>query len=75
VSFYVDDHLAKVVSQSPAYPMQFMLGIYEFADGRSPAEWYPKEFVIDSFRGYRPTTGPGARSPLVLARGPDGPRS
>jgi hypothetical protein len=56
VGFYVDDRLIKVVDQSPAYPMQFMVGIYEFADGpvpRSPAERYPKEFVIDHFRAYR----------------------
>ena len=56
VGFYVDDRLTKVVDQSPAYPMQFMVGIYEFADGpalRSPAERYPKEFVIDHFRAYR----------------------
>jgi glycosyl hydrolase family 16 len=56
VGFYVDDRLIKVVNQSPTYPMQFMLGIYEFADGpalRSLAERYPKEFVIDWFRAYR----------------------
>jgi Glycosyl hydrolases family 16 len=56
VGFYVDDRLIKVVNQSPAYPMQFMLGVYEFADGpelRSAADRYPKEFIIDSFRGYR----------------------
>jgi glycosyl hydrolase family 16 len=57
VAFYVDDRLAKVVRQSPTYPMQFMLGIYEFPEGRSPAERYPKEFVVEGFRGYRPTTG------------------
>jgi glycosyl hydrolase family 16 len=56
VAFYVDDRLVKVSRQSPAYPMQFMLGIYEFADGpelRSRADRYPKEFVIDWFRAYR----------------------
>ena len=56
VSFHVDGRLVKVVRQSPGYPMQFMLGIYEFADGpalRSRADLYPKEFVIDWFRGYR----------------------
>ena len=36
VAFYVDDRLVKVVRQSPAYPMQFMLDIYEFADGPEP---------------------------------------
>ena len=37
--------------------MQFMLGIYEFpdkAESMGPSGRYPKEFVIDSFRGYRP---------------------
>lgn len=56
VAFYVDDTLVKVVEQSPAYPMQFMAGIYEFAEDaalRSPPDRYPKEFVIDWFRGYR----------------------
>ena len=56
VAFYVDGRLIKVVHQSPAYPMQFMLGIYEFADGpalRSRSDAYPKEFVVDRFRGYR----------------------
>lgn len=60
VSYYVDGHLIKVVHQSPAYPMQFMLGVYEFADGpalRSPRLRYPKEFVVDWFRGYRPIGG------------------
>ncbi|HET7237738.1 MAG TPA: glycoside hydrolase family 16 protein [Terrimicrobiaceae bacterium] len=64
VAFYVDERLAKVVHQSPSYPMQFMLDIFEFADGPdlpSPLESYPKTFVVEGFRGYRPTTGPAAR--------------
>jgi hypothetical protein len=57
VAFYVDERLAKVVRQSPTYPMVFMLDIYEFADGPnapSPPERYPKEFVVEHFRGWRP---------------------
>jgi len=60
VAFFVDDRLVKTVEQSPAYPMQFMLGIYEFdADGQpaqraQPARPYPKQFVVDYFRAYRP---------------------
>jgi hypothetical protein len=56
VAFHVDEKVLKVVHQSPAYPMQFMLGIYEFADGPtlSPAGRYPKEFIVDWFRAYRP---------------------
>jgi Glycosyl hydrolases family 16 len=64
VAFYVDEQLIKVVRQSPSYPMQFMLNIYEFADGPdlpSALESYPKTFVVESFRGYRPVTGPAAR--------------
>ena len=56
VAFFVDHRLVKLVSQSPAYPMQFMLGVYEFPDGGEagrPARPHPKEFVVDSFRAYR----------------------
>ena len=58
MAFFVDHRLVKTVEQSPGYPMQFMLGIYEFPDGRpaDPAHPYPKEFVVDWFRGYRPTS-------------------
>jgi hypothetical protein len=56
VALYVDDRLVKVVPQSPAYPMQFLLGLYEFADGPeppSPTASYPKTVSVDWFRGYR----------------------
>jgi Glycosyl hydrolases family 16 len=56
VSFLVDGEHVKTVGQSPAYPMQLMLGIYEFPDEsgrRDPAGGYPKEFVVDYVRGYR----------------------
>jgi hypothetical protein len=57
VSFLVDGELVKTVGQSPAYPMQLMLGIYEFppADGAARADGYPKAFVVDDVRGYRLT--------------------
>jgi glycosyl hydrolase family 16 len=64
VAFYVDERLIKVVRQSPVYPMQFMLNIYEFADNPafpSTPNRYPKTFVIERFRGHRPIRGPGAR--------------
>jgi hypothetical protein len=70
VAFYVDERLVRVVRQSPGYPMQLMLNIYEFADGpdvASPPDTYPKEFVVERFRGYRPTTGEGARPPAFHA--------
>jgi hypothetical protein len=48
VAFFVDGGLVKTVEQSPAYPMQLMLGIYDFG-----AAERRKEFVVDSVRGYR----------------------
>jgi hypothetical protein len=57
VTFSVDGKRVKTVHQSPDYPMQLMLNIYEFpsADGAAdPPEAYPKEFVVDYVRGYRP---------------------
>jgi hypothetical protein len=71
VAFYVDDDLVKVVHQSPAYPMQVMLNIYELADEAAPAVrdgHYPKVFTVERFAGYRPASGPGARPPAF--RGP-----
>jgi hypothetical protein len=52
VEFVVDGRLVKRSEQSPDYPMQLMLGIYEFAP--SPAAAYPKRFVVDHVRGYAP---------------------
>jgi hypothetical protein len=57
IAFFVDDRHVKTVGQSPAYPMQLMLNIYEFPDDSgfgSPASAYPKEFTVDYVRGYRP---------------------
>ena len=55
VAFFVDHQLVKLVEQSPGYPMQFMLDIYEFPEDQppQPADAYPKQFVVDYFRGYR----------------------
>jgi hypothetical protein len=54
-AFFVDDDLVTVVRQSPAYPMQFMLGVYAFPDddGKLPPPSSPREFVVDWFRAYR----------------------
>ncbi len=65
VAFFVDDVAVKTVGQSPTYPMQLMLGIYEFppVEGDEQRGLYPKEFVIDYVRRYRPAerTGTGGR--------------
>jgi hypothetical protein len=47
VSFSIDGRLVKVVQQSPAYPMQLMLGLYEFRGDDAGERGYPKEFVVD----------------------------
>ena len=63
IDFYIDNHRTRTISQSPTYPMQFMLGIYEFpshiadTEGLSQPVGYPKEFVIDYFRAYQPVGG------------------
>ena len=53
VAFRVDGTHVRTVRQSPAYPMQLMLNIYEFPAPDAPARPYPKEFVVDYVRGYR----------------------
>jgi len=56
VAFFVDGELIKTVRQSPAYPMQLMLGIYEFPPEQErelPTTAYPKAFVVEYVRGYR----------------------
>ena len=64
VSFLVDGALVKAVEQSPAYPMQLMLGIYEFREAGAPRGAYPKELVVDWVRGYRlPERYEGVPSP------------
>jgi hypothetical protein len=54
-AFFVDGACVTVVDQAPAYPMQFMLGIYAFPDddGTLPPPSSPREFVVDRFRVYR----------------------
>jgi hypothetical protein len=56
VAFFVDGRRVRTVHQSPRYPMQLMLNIYEFPDtGDQPAQErvYPKEFAVHYVRGYR----------------------
>ena len=58
VDFLVDGQRVKTVGQSPGYPMQLMLGIYELpvegeADPPRDEADYPKTFVVESVRGYR----------------------
>jgi beta-glucanase (GH16 family) len=60
VAFFIDGELVRTVGQSPAYPLQLMLGIYEFPGdgaGAPSPETYPKTFVVDYVRGYRIADG------------------
>ena len=54
VRFLVDGEAIKTTSQSPSYPMQLMLGIYELPreDGERAGP-YPKAFTVDAVRGHR----------------------
>ena len=56
VAFVVDGETVKVADQAPDYPMQLMLGIYEFPEParRGP---YPKEFFVDYVRAAVPRPG------------------
>lgn len=54
IVFLIDNVIVKEINQSPDYPMQFMLGIYEIPDkmiNKTERE-YPKEFIVDYVKGY-----------------------
>jgi hypothetical protein len=57
VVFSVDGTDVKTVDQSPVYPMQLMLGIYDVPSGTGDdhSGGYPKAFIVDYMRGYRLT--------------------
>lgn len=60
VDFYVDNRHLRTVHQSPQYPMQFMLGVYErphevLEDARDAN--FPKCCEVDYFRAYQPIGG------------------
>lgn len=68
VAFYVDRELVREVEQAPDYPMQLMLGIYDFAaagalDAAGPVvgdregRRYPRRFVVERVLGHRPLGG------------------
>jgi hypothetical protein len=57
IDFYVDNIKRRTMLQSPAYPMQFMLNIYELPGHETQHDQYPKQFIIDYVRGYQPNGG------------------
>ena len=54
IDIYVDNARVRRIMQSPAYPMQFMLGIYDIPLKNGSAGKYPRRFEIDYFRAYQP---------------------
>lgn len=57
IDFYIDNVHRQRVMQSPAYPMQFMLNIYDLPVANKHTADYPRRFVIDYVRGYQPEGG------------------
>lgn len=63
IDFYIDNQKIGTVNQSPNYPMQFMLTVYEhpfegaWTGVYDPTAPYPKTFTIDYFRAYQPEGG------------------
>jgi hypothetical protein len=53
VTFFVDGLPVKTVAQSPAYPMQLMLGLYRFGGDAAPGG-FPVRFTVERLRAYRP---------------------
>lgn len=65
IDFHIDNEKVKTIHQSPQYPMQLMLSIFELPfEGAwngpyNPNDPYPKKFTIDYVRGYQPIHGYG----------------
>jgi hypothetical protein len=50
VDFYLDNNKLRTIAQSPGYPMQFMLNVYQLPG--EPAGFRPT-FTVDYFRAYQ----------------------
>ncbi|MNR98189.1 Glycosyl hydrolases family 16 [compost metagenome] len=60
VDFYIDNKKVRTIHQSPNYPMQLMLNIYELPIEKvriGKDNQYPKEFTIDYIRVFQPEKG------------------
>lgn len=60
VAFFIDNVKIRTLDQSPNYPMQLMLSIYEIPDHlneRSSRASWPKVMEVDYVRGYYPLAG------------------
>ena len=50
VSFFINDVHIRTIAQSPDYPMQFMVNIYDL--GESTQSTGPMEFILDHVAAY-----------------------
>jgi hypothetical protein len=60
VAFFMDNVRVRIIPQSPSYPMQLMLGIYELPEQlneESVRDLWPKVMEVDYVRGYQPIGG------------------
>jgi hypothetical protein len=59
VDFFVNNMKIRRINQSPQYPMQFMLGVYErpFEILEHSPNDFPRVCEVDYFRGYQPIRG------------------
>jgi hypothetical protein len=60
LDFFVDNVKIRTIPQSPQYPMQFMLGVYERPHEILEQDFdiaFPRVCEVDYFRGYQPIGG------------------
>ena len=53
VEFFVDDERTRVCTQAPDYPLQLILGVFDFPDRRPAGEVAVAELVVHRVRGTR----------------------
>jgi Glycosyl hydrolases family 16 len=51
VEFFVDDERTRVCEQAPDYPMQLILGVFDFPDRRTDGDTTVPELVVHRVRG------------------------
>jgi len=56
IDFYLDNSYRRRIEQSPSYPLQLMLSIFELPNV-DPQGGYPKAFEVDYVRVYKPESG------------------
>lgn len=55
IDFHIDNQHTRRIQQSPRYPMQWMLTLYQFPEATTAD--YPQSFDIDYVRAYQPEAG------------------